>query len=105
MNKSNLKQVSNRLTDLWDTWRDQHGIAEQLLEMYRRYGDKPSYKCQSCKQLLRTDDDDRFYWCRLYGSSPYASLVLAWDPDWTACGAYDGPELPKQKNNNQEVML
>ncbi len=110
------------LAQRWDKWRDAHGISELILEMYRRHGDKPGYKCEQCERLnggVQCEDYDPRcdfidckycplhdfdadpYWCELYSPSPYAT---AWDPAWTACGAYDGPE-PMRPKDNQEAML
>ncbi len=82
------------LSEQWDAWREAHGIPEPILEMYRRHGDKPGYKCGECENRSKTHGG-----CWEHGGA------IWFDPNWTACGVYDGPEPAKPKNDNQEVML
>ena len=97
------------LGDLWDTWRDQHGIPGPLLEMYRRHGDRPGVKCETCQNFDRgeRDDMDCDEWdercevlscdiCPFYEGPPGPRCVsydkyTHWSAEWIACGAYRGP--------------
>ena len=102
----------------WDKWRETHKIPAALLEMYRRYGDRPGLRCETCRQLARDGDDpnncddwdercelidcdecplrdttaSKLY-CELHRPSErYVGNVADWNPKWAACGAYDGPD-------------